>query len=577
VHGIGSQRRYEETSRLVDRLDTYAGNEHRRGHSLGRLVNIKARIEPLTTGAPDDTITYIRTALLPPRAPGTAQVQPSETVRFYEVYWAPIMAGAKSPVGVIRWVFKQAWRPLTTLRTPWRERQRLRRSALVSLFKPGVTPPAAAQDGDYDRLVVNYAEFEGLSAQREFPDGTFSDYLAFIAARFRNQAETATRLQQLARIWRRTYWLLEFRNVFALASLALALILLGGGTIALALLLLKALLGWSVFGALATRFGLEVEASIPTAFAMVTTLAMFLGLGKLLTDYLGDVEAWSTYEETDEKHIARGKVMNEAITTISHVLNDPRCGRAIVVAHSLGTSIAHDALLAITRRNRATNSSDPIEGPVPLDKIEHFVTLGSPIDKIEYFFESYASASHRYKRVIEELRGDVGTPPFSRNRKPFVHWVNYWDLGDPVSGSLDSPASASRSAQFIDNVAVASFGFPFPAASHAGYFDHAGVIADIFGMIFQRKWSLRALASSGTNQPLDYRSAFLGPGELGAGRIAFLLLAAALPWLALALIAALLLGGQAVSLGIAALLIADLVALLLGLLINSVRKHRHPL
>jgi hypothetical protein len=111
-------------------------------------------------------------------------------------------------------------------------------------------------------------------------------------------------------------------------------------------------------------------------------------------------------------------VLTQTIATFSHVLNDPTCERVTIVAHSLGTSIAHDALLALTRRNRAHQAGDPIAGPVPLKKIEHFVTMGSPIDKIEYFFESYSSSSHRYKRVIEALRGDIGTPPFSRNGKP---------------------------------------------------------------------------------------------------------------------------------------------------------------
>jgi len=577
VHGIGSQRRYEETSRLIDSLDKYLGNEHRRGNDLGRLVNIKPRIEPLRGSTTGDTITYIRAALLPPRPSGAGQPQPEETVRFYEIYWAPIMADAKSPTGVLKWVFRQALRPWTTLRSPWRERQRLRRSALVCLFKPGTRPPRTARDGDYDKLIVNYSEFEGLSAQRAYPAGTFRDYVAFIGNRFAAHPETAKRLQGLARLWRRTYWLQEWRNAFALASLALAMILLGCGVIAGALATLKALIGWTPVSVLITRFGLKLDANLATAVSLVGSLAGLLGLGKLLTDYMGDVEAWSTYEETDEKHVARDKVLAEAFTTLDHVLGDPRCSRTTIVAHSLGTSIAHDALLAMTRQNSATRPEDPIAGPVPLDKIEHFITLGSPIDKIEYFFESYASASHRYKRVVEALRGDIGTPPFSRNRKPHIHWINYWDLGDPISGSLDSPASASRSAQFIDNVQVASFDFPFPARSHAGYFTHRRVIGDIFRVIFLRQWSFETLAPAGPNQGPDYRSQFIGPGQGANFRLVYLVMAALLPWLVLAALVLAICGQASLARAVGLAGGIDLVLLAAAAVINRFRRQRLPI
>jgi len=574
VHGIGSQRRYEETSRLIDQIDTWLGNEHRRGSSFGRMVNIKPRIEPLRGGAISDTITYIRTALLPPRSEA-GQEQPSRTVRFYEVYWAPILAEAKSPLGVLKWVCRQAWRPLKTLGSPWRERQRLRRASLVSLFKPGVTPPAIAQPGDYNKLVSLYCDFEGLGAQRQFPGGSFPDFLAYIGKCYASKPDTSERLRTLARLWRRTYWQQELRNAFALVSLGLAQLLLAGAVVLLALRMIEVISDIPLFSSLAAQSGFTLAANLPTAASLVVAVAGFLGLGRMLTAYLGDVEAWSTYEETDEKHVARGKIMAEAIETISHVLCDSSCERAIVVAHSLGTSIAHDALLALTRRNRATNAQDPILGPVPLDKIEHFVTLGSPIDKIEYFFESYASASHRYKRVIEELRGDVGTPPFSRNRKPHIHWVNFWDLGDPVSGSLDSPASEVRSAQFIDNVAVASYDFPAPARSHAGYFEHADVIEKLFRMIFWREWSFCTLPS-GPAQPPDYLSLALAPGEVGRSRLAYLLLAGALPWMALlALLVSPFEALEPVMSALAGLFVADLAILGSGFLAGS--RHRRPI
>jgi hypothetical protein len=163
-----------------------------------------------------------------------------------------------------------------------------------------------------------------------------------------------------------------------------------------------------------------VTANWKTALGLAVSLASYLKLTKFLTDYLGDVEAWATYEETDEKYERRAKVIAIGTDVLTQVLGDERCDRAVLVAHSLGTTVAHDTPFSILRNNRARNNEDPIKGPTPLLKIEHFVTLGSPIDKIEYFFESYRSPFHRYRRVVEYLSGDISTEPFCRNGKPFI-------------------------------------------------------------------------------------------------------------------------------------------------------------
>ena len=121
---------------------------------------------------------------------------------------------------------------------------------------------------------------------------------------------------------------------------------------------------------------------------------------------------------------------------MTHVLEDEACGRVIVVAHSLGTAVAMDTLLRLGRYNRARDRENPMEGPLPLEKLRCFVTMGSPIDKIHYFFESYRSSYHRYVRVVEALRGDISTAPFAKNRKPHIHWINVWDRGDAISGEV---------------------------------------------------------------------------------------------------------------------------------------------
>jgi hypothetical protein len=570
-HGMGSQRRYEETSRLVDSLDRLLVHDHRDGRSRGMLSNIKVRVEPLRAlQASNAIVGYIRAFFSEgPRAQGGC------TVRFYEAYWAPIMAGQKSPWAVLKWMFRQPLRPWRTLRTPWRERQRLRRAALVALFDRGVERPAGARGHDYSKLVELYNSFEGLDAQRRYPAGTFDDFLAFIAEQSRGKPETAARRQALARTWRSAYRREELRNAFVLTTAALAIVLSAGGVLLSLFALLRALFASPSLTLLLAKVGVPATPEVwPAAVALGAALFSFLGLGKFLTDYMGDVEAWATYEETDEKFTARNKVLEQSMELLTHVLADPACQRVTVVSHSLGTSVAHDSLLALTRRNRAHNAQDPTFGPVPLGKIEHFVTMGSPIDKIEYFFESYASESHRYKRVVEALRGDIGAAPFTRNRKPNIHWVNFWDEGDVISGALHSPASAARFCQHVDNVHVASFPFPAPGSSHSGYFRHRLVIDALFRIIFRREHSFRALTPPAPGQERDYESAYLDPGEPSGPRRLWFMAALLIPWLSLAGVIAWVFDARTAASWLWAPAAAIAVATFLGYLAG--KRHRQP-
>jgi len=564
VHGMGSQRRYEESSALVDALDLYAHVKNAEGDPIGKLARIQARSEPLRDEE-DETIGYVRGFWTQRTAGGWSRY---EQVRFYEVYWAPVMAGQQSPWRTVRWIFSQALRPWRTALTRWRERQRLRRAALAQLFPESGPLPQGAVPGDFPRLVALYDDFEGLAAQRSHKAGHYRQFEAFIRAQQRGRTN-AERLIAVARQWRRHYVANELKAAGVLLTMALGLLLAGAAAAYIVLVALRALAGLDL------PEGLVPNADLRIASGLAATFVFAVGIGKFLTDYIGDVEAWSTYHETDEKHQRRQKVLDEATGTIAHVLGDDRCKRVVVTAHSLGTAVAHDALLALARRNRATNAQDPIAAPVDLSKIEHFVTFGSPIDKLEYFFESYTSSSHRFKRVVEELRGDIGTEPFSRNKKPHINWINFWDEGDVISGPLQSPLNRRRVAHRVQNVHVRHFHFPAPAASHGGYLDNRTVVGALFEMIFLRKWSIQALPSIDGQGP-DYALARLPPGEAAGDRAFFHWIALALPWLALIGAIVSIVNACCSLAGFAPAMVAAII-LAIGYVFSRSRGHRNPI
>jgi len=528
VHGIGSQRRFEESGRLIDSLDRYV-------YSLNpdpenRTVffrKIRSKIEISRLNA-DSYVEYIRTFFRDRDAPDQ-----EKWVRFYEIYWAPVLAGQKSVKRILIWFISQTFRPLITTVSPWRERQRLRRASLMALMEKKRFDPDALEGvelRDFRTLAERYYYFESPEALRRYPTGTFREFKEYLTTRSSKKPDTLKRHIKLAGLWKKEYRNSEIRNFTILVSVMLALVLLAGGAVALIVALAERYTGL-LDGTMLEGIAASAPSTFVAAIGVLVSIGSVLGIGKKITDYIGDIEAWSAYRETDEKHERRTAILDEALNNLRHVLADDDCNRVTIVSHSLGTTIAHDMLLIAARENRATNPNDPISGPIKLDKIEHFITLGSPIDKIEYFFESYVSNSHRYKRIVEGRRGDIGNEPFSQNGQPYIHWINIWDDGDPVSGPLQSPANHKNVKQRVDNIHTQSLSFPNPGKSHTAYFENLDVVTHLYEIIFKREHSFQTLHPRG-KLGKDWESVYIGPEiDPPKRRWPWMLSAITLPWI----------------------------------------------
>lgn len=538
VHGMGQQRRFEEMSRLIDSLDKHANALSRKApamHYPGSfdprwLARVMPRLEPCrASGTTDrDDVGYVRLDCAPP----DCRHDVGSLYRFYEVYWAPVAAGGTTVRSVVQWLAAQVLTPLRTMRSAWRERQRLRRGALHGLWrKPWLTAFCTPLPGDLEKLTDAYDEFEGPRARRDFSAGTFSQFIGFLHARKHGPVATA-RLTRLTRCWGVYYLLTEIAHLAVLLTLVLSVASLAALAVYSAWWLYdfvwnrEAMAFWRQ-GGLTER----LAPSLPNAMAALGLFMSAIGVTRFVTSYLGDVQFWCTYEETDEKHVKRAAILALATQQLEHVLADERCARVVVVAHSLGTAIAMDALLQLARHNRARNNQDPIAGPIELTKIVAFVTMGSPIDKIHYFFESYRSTYHRYIRVAEGVRGDITTAPFARNGKPYIHWINFCDRGDVISGPLETPSGARLANLQVDNVQVSNYWFPDPSASHSGYFDHDGVIGHLYDIIFKGTADFALAPRPHDRAERQYEAVLLGPGRARPLVAVFQLLALLAPWL----------------------------------------------
>lgn len=182
-----------------------------------------------------------------------------------------------------------------------------------------------------------------------------------------------------------------------------------------------------------------------------------LWLKNILVEYVGDI---AVYVNADAKAVsfqARSAILKEARETILRLLRS-REGyeRIVLVGHSLGSVIAYDVLNRLLDEARASYAAGPqgvSSGKLvikDLQPLQGLVTVGSPLDKIYYFFRTEVPAQqairaqilsfmHGFRRAPSgRVYGRYQFPPYTiPNPSPNFKWINVWANADPVSGHLD--------------------------------------------------------------------------------------------------------------------------------------------
>lgn len=520
-HGMGDQRRYAEVSQLIDALDLWAQPGRNSTHPSGRLHGITGRFDE---GRGVDR-PYVGHAELKHRAATTAgEPEPQGDAahaklryRFYEAYWAPSTAKEIPARQVLSWLVSNSFRPSQVLRSSWRDHGRLRRSMLDGTKGVDLATRHA--------LTAHHLAYENPTARRAHPKGSFAGFVSFLGGQGAEPSVIAA-----AKAWRRHVRRVAVVYQATMITFLVMLALVAAGTTALVFWGLEFVAGIST---LADLLGDRVEASWGNAWTITGTVLLGTIAGGFLRRSLGDVLYWATLRETDERNAVRQGILQVATDTLRQVLEDDLCQRVVVTAHSLGTTIAYEALLELGRMNTASNRENPVAGTIPIDKLDQFITFGSPIDKIHFFFESERTTSHTLSTISEKLHLDIGSVPFAHNRRPHMHWINIWDPADVVSGPLESPRSTDPSViRAVDNVQVAMLGFPEAGSAHLAYLGDVRVVEIIYDAIFHRRFSYRTPPKQAQfpKRP-DYDAQVVPPVDSG-GRVrtmqAVILL---LPWL----------------------------------------------
>ncbi|MCI4591670.1 hypothetical protein MOK15_16425 [Sphingobium sp. BYY-5] len=469
-HGMGTPKRYEELSRILETLDRYGSGHEADKH--GALRGQSVGVETSRVGA-DEPINFLRFGRI---KIGSGQHKSTLLGRYrlYENYWSPAAAGAVSAIGVFLWFLTQAFHPFSVLCKPWRAHQRLKRAYLSRMFYDRGTMPALR----FRQLAKLYRDFEGLGARRQFFEGRFRQFQRMISERYARDEQARRDLQTLAFQW---------RNQFLVAQIALALLsatlIAGAAGLAVGVLYLGAFLTVYLGAELPSLIVLVDRAGeIPAwvNFAAIAIMAFFgFQLRKFLELFLSDVVFWTTTFEKDVRYRKRREILAASEDILMHVIADAKCDRIVVVGHSLGTAIAYQTLLDVGRRMKASRESG-VAQPTRYDglrKISHFITLGSPIDRINYFFQLTFSRYHRFNRVADELMGRSSDLPFKMDNvapnagRQIIRWINVRDPADPIASRLFSPRGTIPNRHEIQEVSISSSHVPSPGGAHTGYFE----------------------------------------------------------------------------------------------------------
>jgi pimeloyl-ACP methyl ester carboxylesterase len=480
-HGVGTPRRYEETSRLADAFDQFAQSQEI--GSVGRLRQIEVKWEASRVGDKNDVafISATRVVHRFRKRKGFRKIgifHREGSYRIYEGYWSPATAGGFAATLVLFWLFSNLINPFVVLIRSWRTHTRLKLTALHRMLTK--LPQSEQLEEILEVLESHYRSFESWPARRKFPRGTFSDFIEFATSHGRDKRSIKKDILRIAQKWRRAF--LVEQMMLALASITFLV-----ATFETLIVIL--LLACSVFTFLipepalyasVTRFAIAFPFPQFTLPAIILVTGVFLWRARFYLSYVvADVMFWATTVEKDWRFARKREIVDSAEGLPEHVVFDPNCDRVIVIGHSLGSAIAFQGLIALGRKLLAPQGTAPIDHSNLL-KIKHLITVGSPIDRIHYFFELYESEYHRFNRIMDDVQGSTSDAPFSLKPAGGADWTNIWDDTDPIISPLFSPVRRSRDRTKITNLLTRSSFRPNPIAAHSNYFLSQAALQTIF-------------------------------------------------------------------------------------------------
>ncbi len=178
-----------------------------------------------------------------------------------------------------------------------------------------------------------------------------------------------------------------------------------------------------------------IRPSMRTGLAWVLLIGASAFIRKLLVQYLGDVAAYVMPYRLDSFAAVRTEIKARVYGAIRAIYamqrvdgRGPEYDQVIVVAHSLGSVIAYDALNQLALEEEGAAQKLDIAGRTAL-----FLTFGSPLDKTAFIFALQGGeASAARETVAASVQPLIRSYDYRPRR-----WVNIYSPWDIISGHLD--------------------------------------------------------------------------------------------------------------------------------------------
>ncbi len=185
------------------------------------------------------------------------------------------------------------------------------------------------------------------------------------------------------------------------------------------------------------------------AFVLLRTL-----LQSFFVNFFGDVEIYTTHDQNSDFYALREAILTTVTENIGQAMTardggKRRYDRVVVLAHSLGSTIAMDAVIRLYTLKEQTKAVNlTIEDDFA--SIRALVTFGTSLEKTRYFFDvNRPSISEAALQFENDLYGVLFTEDPSVLRHPNmrgrgIFWTNLWYHDDPVANEILSYLSFMR-------------------------------------------------------------------------------------------------------------------------------------
>jgi hypothetical protein len=178
------------------------------------------------------------------------------------------------------------------------------------------------------------------------------------------------------------------------------------------------------------------------SIALVGAAFAFEGLRSTLTNFIaqffGDVQIYCTHDENSDFFLLRQAILDLVERRLVATLQADY-DRVFVFAHSLGSTIALDAIMRIYNLEKERGIDPGLR-----EKLRGFVTFGTALEKTRFFLDTYATS---LSASLEEWQGDYYGVLFTPDPRVLhypndphngIYWANYWYFFDFIADRIAS-------------------------------------------------------------------------------------------------------------------------------------------